>query len=117
MKEFTGSSFYDTMCRLTRETGPLSVICHGDLWTPNLLFKYAANDIEAKVIDFQLARFASLATDISFFIYACTEQETREQHFEELIQVKLTIPSNKSKILFSIKSTMNLVNRSITVLP
>lgn len=91
MKEFTGSSFYDTMCRLTREKGQFSVICHGDLWTPNFLFKHNANaamDIKSKIIDFQLARLASPATDISFFIYACTEQVIREQHFNELIQVE-----------------------------
>lgn len=93
MKEFTGSSFYDTMCRLTRETGPFSVICHGDLWTPNFLLKYAADDVEAKIIDFQLARFASPVTDISFFIYTCTEQAIREQHFDELMQVRCACDS------------------------
>lgn len=89
MKEFTGSTFYDTMCSLTREKGRFSVICHGDLWTPNFLFKHNTNAaIDVKVIDFQMARFASPVTDISFFIYACTEQDIREQHFDELIQVK-----------------------------
>lgn len=92
MKEFTGTNFYDTMCRLTRETGPVSVICHGDLWTPNFLFKNNSDptiDLDVKVIDFQMARFASPATDLSFFIYACTEQDIREQHFDELIEVKV----------------------------
>lgn len=95
MKEFTGSQFYDTMCRLTRETGPFSAICHGDLWTPNFLFKKATMDIKAKIIDFQMARFASPATDISFFIYACTAQDIREQHFDELVQVKCALETHK----------------------
>lgn len=38
------------------------------------------------MIDFQLARFASPALDISFFIYSCTTQELRENHYEELLK-------------------------------
>lgn len=90
MKEFTGTSYYDTMCRLARETGKYSVICQGDCWAPNFLLKYDATDsiaVDTKLIDFQLARFASPATDLSFFMYTCTEQDIREKHFDEFIQV------------------------------
>lgn len=38
------------------------------------------------MIDFQLARFASPALDISFFIYSCTTQELRENHYDELLK-------------------------------
>lgn len=90
MKEFTGSAHFDTMCRLASERGKFSVICHGDCWAPNFLLKHNATDsiaVDTKMIDFQLARFASPATDISFFMYACTQQDIREQHFDEFIQV------------------------------
>lgn len=39
-----------------------------------------------KIIDFQLARCASIALDISFFIYSCTSQTLRETHYEALLK-------------------------------
>lgn len=90
MKEFTGPGFYDRMCRLVSTPGKYSVICHGDCWAPNFLLKYDTTGsvaVDSKMIDFQLARVASPATDISFFMYTCTQQDIRENHFDELIQV------------------------------
>ena len=54
-----------------------AVICHGDLWLSNILFKYGAihadttetKPMEVKFIDFQSARFASLATDLVLFLF------------------------------------------------
>ena len=57
-----------------------AVICHGDLWLSNILFKYGASytgessgedakPTEVKFIDFQSARFASLATDLVLFLF------------------------------------------------
>ncbi|KAG4079925.1 hypothetical protein HA402_006237 [Bradysia odoriphaga] len=89
MKEFTGPGFFDTMIRLVRP-GKYSVICHGDCWAPNFLLKYDSAGslaVDSKMIDFQLARVASPATDISFFMYTCTQQDVRENHFDELIQI------------------------------
>lgn len=36
-----------------------NVLCHGDLWSHNLLFKYDANrnPVDCCLIDFQLARY------------------------------------------------------------
>jgi thiamine kinase-like enzyme len=38
------------------------------------------------MIDFQLARYASPVLDIAFFIYSCTSQELRAQHYDELLK-------------------------------
>jgi thiamine kinase-like enzyme len=42
--------------------------------------------VKAKMIDFQLARFASPALDISFFIYSCTTEELRVQYYDDLLK-------------------------------
>lgn len=82
---------YDKMCKLTHTRNKFSVIGHGDTWIPNFLIhseKIGDKEIpvSAKMIDFQLARYASPAIDLSFFFYSCTSQELREQYFDELIK-------------------------------
>ena len=69
--------------------GKLSVFGHGDCWTPNFLTRYSAEGAPEgiKIIDFQLARYASVGLDISFFIYSCTDQKLREEHYEQLLKV------------------------------
>ena len=69
---------------MTKPKNSFAVICHGDLWLSNILFKYNAisgtngssdddqieiRPIEVKFIDFQSARFASLATDLVLFLF------------------------------------------------
>uniref|UniRef100_A0A1B0DI70 CHK kinase-like domain-containing protein n=1 Tax=Phlebotomus papatasi TaxID=29031 RepID=A0A1B0DI70_PHLPP len=61
---------------------------------PTFLFKYDASSGDAgpkvpkeiRIIDFQLARCATLAIDISFFIYSCTTQKLREKHYDDLLK-------------------------------
>ena len=52
----------------------------GDLWLSNILFKYATHPdtgetlpVEVKFIDFQSARFASLATDLVLFLFTSVQ--------------------------------------------
>ena len=71
---------------MVRPKNLFAVICHGDLWLSNILFKYGAGGqgpscsameagkeavrpVEVKFIDFQSARFASLATDLVLFLF------------------------------------------------
>ena len=77
---------------MVKPTNDFAVICHGDLWLSNILFKYGmpicstgegggggcggsidALDpvwpVEVKFIDFQSSRFASLATDLVLFLF------------------------------------------------
>lgn len=66
----------------------LTVFGHGDCWTPNFLTRYDDDGkAEAiKIIDFQLARVASVAVDISFFLYSCTSQALREKHYDTILK-------------------------------
>lgn len=41
MKKFVGSSkFFSHMVELVNRDSPLAVLCHGDCWTNNFLYKY-----------------------------------------------------------------------------
>ncbi len=54
---------------MVKSQGKLTVICHGDLWWSNVLFKYdpdAGTPTEVKFIDFQSSRVASLGRDMSY---------------------------------------------------
>ena len=74
------------------------VICHGDLWWSNILFKYYGSDdgggggespapVEVKFIDFQSARLASLVTDILSFAFTSMSSRVRRENIYDLLQV------------------------------
>lgn len=90
-KFLTDGSLYDKMTKLTHTRNRFSVISHGDCWTPNFLIHSTRLDgrdvpVRAKMIDFQLSRFASPVLDIAFFIYSCTTEELRVQYYDDLIK-------------------------------
>lgn len=88
---FLQPPLFDDLINLVSTRSKLSVFGHGDCWTPNFLTKYneQGQSEEIIIIDFQLARCSSLALDLSFFIYSCTSQELREQHYDELLRAYL----------------------------
>jgi hypothetical protein len=54
---------------MVKSQGKLTVICHGDLWWSNVLFKCdpdAGTPTEVKFIDFQSSRVASLGRGMSY---------------------------------------------------
>ena len=101
---FTSDSFlahrlfvyiFQIQMEMVRPKNLFAVICHGDLWLSNILFKYggaaggggqsaaseaggkeAARPVEVKFIDFQSARFASLATDLVLFLFTSVRVST-----------------------------------------
>ncbi|XP_014087647.1 uncharacterized protein [Bactrocera oleae] len=79
---------YDDLIKLVSSDSPLAAIGHGDCWTPNFLTRYSKDQHPEAIviIDFQLARRASIAVDISFFIYSCTSEALRESHYEQLLK-------------------------------
>ncbi|XP_022125350.2 uncharacterized protein LOC111000272 [Pieris rapae] len=86
IKEFAIPERYLDMIQAVQDKTN-GVISQGDCWTVNFLYKYENKQpIDAKMIDFQLARCASPVLDLSFAIYACTDQNLREKHYDALLK-------------------------------
>lgn len=86
IKQFAVPERYKDMIDAATNTLKTGVISHGDSWTNNFLYKYV-NDmaVDAKIVDFQLTRCATPVLDISFVIYACTTQDLRIKHYDDLM--------------------------------
>ncbi|XP_034940345.1 uncharacterized protein [Chelonus insularis] len=71
----------------SRSQTPTSVINQGDAWAPNFLIRTdeTTGEKEALLLDFQLARWTGPVTDVSFFIYSCTDRTLRDQSFSYLL--------------------------------
>ncbi|XP_075986141.1 uncharacterized protein LOC142983156 [Anticarsia gemmatalis] len=65
--------------------GKTNVLCHGDCWVNNMLFKYEENEkIKICFIDYQAMRFANPMTDILYFLLICTDSKFRSEHLDQL---------------------------------
>ncbi|XP_012268814.2 uncharacterized protein LOC105693451 [Athalia rosae] len=81
-------TFFHTMSKLAAAQGPLTVFCHGDCWTNNILFREESGP-DSKVVcfvDFQLSRVGSLALDLANLLYCCTSGEVRRVHMTSLLR-------------------------------
>ncbi|XP_043282276.1 uncharacterized protein [Venturia canescens] len=69
--------------------GSTSVISHGESWAPNFLVKAALEDSdesEAILLDFQFARSSNPVLDLSFLIYACSDKQLLDDHYDEILE-------------------------------
>lgn len=65
-------------------------IIHGDLWTNNILFKYAQQGnrdtpTELKFIDFQLSRRGNIFEDLGYFFWTSTDPAFRKLHLMNML--------------------------------
>lgn len=88
---------------------PYAVLCHGDCWNNNILFKYnqvcerisgAAGlcllqqiemfqdkkPVDLRLLDWQIARYASPVTDIVYYIFSCTTKPLRDKYYDHMLQ-------------------------------
>ncbi|XP_026316006.1 uncharacterized protein LOC113227327 [Hyposmocoma kahamanoa] len=87
IRELSDKKHYKDMVKAATRTYETGVITQGDCWTNNFLYKYQnGKPVDSKLIDFQTTRCASPALDISFVIYACTTQDMRLKHYDDLLQ-------------------------------
>lgn len=60
-----------------------NVICHGDLWASNILFKSG----DCCFIDFQRTRYLPPAHDLLLVLYLTTNRRLRSKHMRDLIAI------------------------------
>lgn len=65
-----------------------NVVCHGDLWCNNLMFSYRMNQpIDARIVDFQLARYATPALDLTTLLCTTTNKRFRDLNLQKIIEI------------------------------
>ncbi|EDW40187.1 GL25122 [Drosophila persimilis] len=77
---------------------PHAVICHGDFWNNNILYRHETHSdlaVEAKLIDFQMSRFAPPVLDLVHYLFACTEKQLRDEHLPAFLNIYYDTLSRK----------------------
>lgn len=81
---------YDSLYKMfTSPKQKYDTICHGDPWINNLLFLHDKEGkiIDLKMVDYQIFRYTSVATDILYFIYSSVRSSLIERSFESLVKI------------------------------
>ncbi|XP_075221441.1 uncharacterized protein LOC142324499 [Lycorma delicatula] len=83
-----GDSVFRSMVEMVKPREPLAVLCHGDCWSNNIMFKYNNSGYiqEVCLVDFQVARYGSPALDIVNLLYCCTSHELRTSFMAQLTE-------------------------------
>ncbi|XP_035692875.1 uncharacterized protein LOC118427285 [Branchiostoma floridae] len=71
----------------SEEEGPFMVLCHGDCWANNIMFKVndAGVPIDAMLVDWQCVRRASPTSDLAFLLLSSTDRTLRHQHIDNIL--------------------------------
>jgi len=64
-----------------------NAICHGDCWNNNILFRYNESGlpVEVMLLDVQVNKMASLATDLNHFMFASLTGTVRKPNVDRLL--------------------------------
>ncbi|XP_077291488.1 uncharacterized protein LOC143914944 [Arctopsyche grandis] len=83
IKQKVEDNFSDFMAKFRgfldcKNTEPYNVICHGDCWINNFMFKYEDDKVaDMKFVDWQIVRLASPITDIAYMMFSSTDEQLR----------------------------------------
>lgn len=68
---------------------PYTVICHGDAWVNNCMYKSdeQGDVVAVNLIDWQFSRYASPITDILTHLMCCTTKKLRDERYDDLLKV------------------------------
>lgn len=69
------------------EHSPVNVLCHGDMWSNNLMFKYAEDGSieDLKTVDYQLLFYGTPAKDLFNFMITSWRTDIKVKEFVNLI--------------------------------
>ncbi|XP_022177325.1 uncharacterized protein LOC111038507 isoform X1 [Myzus persicae] len=79
----------ETTKRVMEPDEHLSVLCHSDFGRHNLMFRYDGDGrpTDALLYDMALIRYGSPALDLSHFMYLNMDRQTRDDHWDDLLDV------------------------------
>lgn len=67
---------------------PYATVCHGDCWNNNILYKNEnGKPVDARLIDWQVCRYASPVCDLMYYIFLGSSQKTRKEHYYKFLDV------------------------------
>lgn len=81
--EVLSQDLYGQYIATVTTRGKHPVLCHGDSWAPNFL---CSRD-RMVMIDFQIVRCTSLATDLAYWIMMCSNHTTVKQDFLDAVDM------------------------------
>lgn len=118
--EQLNGKMYDIMSKMINQTNDdWKIMCHGDLWINNLLFKYSeSNPLQVKdviFIDLQTTRYASVAIDILHFIYTSTEGDLRANHLDALLTCYLDALLDEVRLHVFDQETLTKLSNQFTL--
>ncbi|XP_017010764.2 uncharacterized protein pkm [Drosophila takahashii] len=87
---FSRGSYFELLLPLVGGSNcePFAVICHGDCWNNNILYKSSEGGVleDVRLIDWQLMRYASPVTDLAYFLFTCTSRDFRQRHLKNILE-------------------------------
>lgn len=84
------SSAYDKVVRAgQRDDAEFNVLCHGDLWSNNAMFRYDENGqiTHTMLVDFQAGYWTSPLMDVVYALYTSSANTVTEVNWDELMAV------------------------------
>lgn len=65
-----------------------NVLNHGDFWSNNIMFSYDSTGRvkETLLVDFQMAKYGTVAQDLYYFLLSSTKYEDKLTKFDQYIQ-------------------------------
>ncbi|XP_055844847.1 uncharacterized protein LOC129911164 [Episyrphus balteatus] len=81
--------FEKLKANISSQMAPNTVICHGDLWINNMMFKdenATGKPIAVRFFDLQAMRYTSPVFDILHFLYTSTKRDMRDVYLAKILE-------------------------------